>query len=65
MTSKKIVQLNDGIKRISKAATQCSMEGSMYGKCIVHHLYDIQKDMCAKEFLMFKQCFQRQMKLTL
>ena len=31
----------------------------VYGKCVASHMEDIQKDICAKEFLAFKECVQK------
>lgn len=30
-----------------------------YGKCVATHIDDIQKDICTKEFLAFKECVQK------
>jgi len=30
-----------------------------YGKCVVAHVDDIQKDICSKEFRAFKECVEQ------
>jgi len=34
-----------------------------YGKCVVAHVEDIQKNICSKEFRAFKECVEQAVRL--
>lgn len=48
-----------GIPVIAKGVASCPAQAAAYGKCIASSYKDVQKDMCQKEFLVFKQCVQQ------
>lgn len=48
-----------GIPVIAKGVASCPAQAAAYGKCIASSYKDVQKDMCQKEFLAFKQCVQQ------
>ncbi|PHH51489.1 hypothetical protein CFIMG_000218RA [Ceratocystis fimbriata CBS 114723] len=50
------------VRRIAAAATQCSTEATIYGKCIVADYNSVHKNKCAEEFLRLKNCFMIAMK---
>ena len=33
------------------------IKGAVYGKCIAANYQNVSKDMCAKEFLLLKDCY--------
>ncbi|KAK0651196.1 hypothetical protein B0T16DRAFT_453698 [Cercophora newfieldiana] len=45
------------IKRFAAAASKCSAEATVYGKCIVVDYNSVHKDKCVKEFMKLKDCF--------
>lgn len=48
-----------GVPVIAKGVASCPAQAAAYGKCIAASYKDVQKDMCQKEFLAFKQCVQQ------
>ncbi|KAF1807290.1 hypothetical protein V8B55DRAFT_1464352 [Mucor lusitanicus] len=51
-----------GVPVIAKGVASCPAQAAAYGKCIAASYKDVQKDMCQKEFLAFKQCVQQAIK---
>ncbi|KAK0625989.1 hypothetical protein B0T14DRAFT_561941 [Immersiella caudata] len=45
------------IQRFAAAASKCSAEAAVYGKCIVEDYNSVHKDKCVKEFMKLKDCF--------
>ncbi|KAI8405339.1 hypothetical protein FOFC_14818 [Fusarium oxysporum] len=45
------------IQKFAKAVSQCSVEATAYGKCIVADYNAVHKDKCAKEFMRLKDCY--------
>jgi len=45
------------IEKFAEATAKCSPEGAVYGKCIAMSYQNAHKDMCAKEFMMLKDCY--------
>ncbi|KAK6226210.1 hypothetical protein QIS74_02257 [Colletotrichum tabaci] len=45
------------IQKFAAAVGQCSVETSLYGKCIVADYNAVHKDKCVKEFLRLKDCY--------
>ena len=37
--------------------TKCSVEASAYGKCVVKDYQSVHQGMCAREFLLLRECF--------
>jgi len=48
-----------GVPAIAKGVASCPAQAAAYGKCVASSYKDVQKDMCQKEFLAFKQCVQQ------
>lgn len=46
-------------KRLMEASGKCTKEGAAYGQCVLNSYQTMQKDTCAKEFAIFKQCVQK------
>ncbi|CAO1623346.1 unnamed protein product [Sympodiomycopsis kandeliae] len=44
------------IKNLAKATAQCSQESRVYGACILANYEAVEKDMCKREFEVFKKC---------
>ncbi|KAI7870828.1 hypothetical protein BDF14DRAFT_1417484 [Spinellus fusiger] len=51
-----------GITVLAKGVMTCSSQASVYGRCITNSYKDVQKDMCLKEFQLFKECVQQSIK---
>ncbi|KAF2480107.1 hypothetical protein BDY17DRAFT_327090 [Neohortaea acidophila] len=47
------------IEKFAEATAKCTLEGAAYGKCIASNYQNVSKDMCAKEFMMLKDCYLR------
>ncbi|KAJ5901873.1 hypothetical protein N7495_002401 [Penicillium taxi] len=45
------------VEKFAKATAQCSTEAAVYGKCIFAEYNSVHKDMCAKEFMILKDCY--------
>ncbi|KAI5862250.1 hypothetical protein GGS23DRAFT_114622 [Durotheca rogersii] len=45
------------IQKFATAASQCSAEAAVYGKCVVADYNSVHKDKCLAEFLRLKECF--------
>ncbi|EKJ78484.1 hypothetical protein FPSE_01293 [Fusarium pseudograminearum CS3096] len=45
------------IQKFAKAVSQCSVEATSYGKCIVADYNAVHKDKCVKEFMRLKDCY--------
>ncbi|CVL05895.1 uncharacterized protein FMAN_10476 [Fusarium mangiferae] len=45
------------IQKFAKAVSQCSVEATAYGQCIVADYNAVHKDKCAKEFMRLKDCY--------
>ena len=45
------------IEKFAAAVSQCSVEASVYGKCIVADYNHVHKDMCLTEFMRLKECY--------
>ncbi|KAH7320313.1 hypothetical protein B0I35DRAFT_478571 [Stachybotrys elegans] len=45
------------IQKFAKAASQCSAEAAVYGRCIVADYNSVHKDKCVKEFMRLKDCY--------
>ncbi|KAF0316635.1 hypothetical protein GQ607_016107 [Colletotrichum asianum] len=45
------------IQKFASAVSQCSVETTLYGKCIVADYNSVHKDKCVKEFLRLKDCY--------
>ncbi|TKA79454.1 hypothetical protein B0A55_04222 [Friedmanniomyces simplex] len=45
------------IENFAQAAAKCSAEGAVYGKCISANYQNVSKDMCAREFMVLKDCY--------
>ncbi|KAK2694191.1 hypothetical protein QWA68_008037 [Fusarium oxysporum] len=52
------------IQKFAKAVSQCSVEATAYGKCIVADYNAVHKDKCAKEFMRLKDCYLAASKKT-
>ncbi|CAK7270953.1 hypothetical protein SEPCBS119000_004352 [Sporothrix epigloea] len=50
------------IKRIASAASQCSAEAAIYGRCVVVDYNAVYKDKCVAEFSKLKDCYLAAMK---
>lgn len=48
-----------GVPVIAKGVASCPAQAAAYGRCIAASYKDVQKDMCQKEFVAFKQCVQQ------
>ncbi|GMF06043.1 unnamed protein product [Ambrosiozyma monospora] len=46
------------MKQLMGATAQCATQSTAYGQCILKHYENINKDVCAAEFQVFKQCVQ-------
>ncbi|KAH7106524.1 hypothetical protein BKA62DRAFT_826044 [Auriculariales sp. MPI-PUGE-AT-0066] len=44
------------------STTTCAVAAKAYGACMVANYQDAKKDMCAAEFVAFKDCVQTAMK---
>lgn len=49
-------QRTSPITSLAKATAQCADESRVYGACILANYQAVEKDMCKREFEMFKQC---------
>ncbi|KAF8603664.1 hypothetical protein BDV93DRAFT_523132 [Ceratobasidium sp. AG-I] len=47
--------------RLAKASTSCATQAKTYGQCILANYQDVRRDMCAAEFVQFKNCVQTAM----
>ncbi|POY75301.1 hypothetical protein BMF94_1672 [Rhodotorula taiwanensis] len=47
---------------LPKAAAQCAEAGRAYGKCIGARYMDVERGMCEREFVQFRQCMVEAMK---
>nr|POE53558.1 hypothetical protein CFP56_28780 [Quercus suber] len=45
------------IEKFAEATAKCGPQGAVYGKCIAANYKDVHKNMCAKEFAAFKDCY--------
>ena len=45
------------ITSLSSSASLTRLQGAVYGKCIVANYQNAHKDMCAKEFMILKDCY--------
>ncbi|KAK1761487.1 hypothetical protein QBC47DRAFT_370250 [Echria macrotheca] len=45
------------IQRFAAAASKCSAQAAVYGKCIVEDYNSVHKDKCVKEFVKLKDCY--------
>ncbi|OQO06464.1 hypothetical protein B0A48_08247 [Cryoendolithus antarcticus] len=45
------------IEKFAEATTKCTIEGAVYGKCIVANYQNVSKGMCAQEFMLLKDCY--------
>jgi len=45
------------IEKFGRAVGTCTIELSVYGKCIVADYNAVHKDKCLKEFLKLKECY--------
>ncbi|KAF2766206.1 hypothetical protein EJ03DRAFT_330271 [Teratosphaeria nubilosa] len=45
------------IEKFVAATAKCTAEGAVYGKCIAANYQNASKDMCAKEFMLLKDCY--------
>ncbi|KAI1016069.1 hypothetical protein LB504_008961 [Fusarium proliferatum] len=52
------------IQKFAKAVSQCSVEATAYGKCIVADYNAVHKDKCAQEFMRLKDCYLAASKKT-
>ncbi|KAI0403028.1 hypothetical protein F4802DRAFT_599539 [Xylaria palmicola] len=50
------------IQKFAAAASQCSAEAAVYGKCIVADYNSVHKDKCAQEFMRLKDCYLKHAK---
>ncbi|PNY29722.1 Uncharacterized protein TCAP_00363, partial [Tolypocladium capitatum] len=48
---------NRHIQRFATAASRCSAEAAVYGKCIVADYNAVETDKCVKEFMRLKDCY--------
>eukprot|EP01132_Coremiostelium_polycephalum_P002119 gene2119-2609_t len=46
-------------QRVAGSLSQCSIESASYGACILKNIDDVNKNACATEFQLFKQCIQK------
>jgi NADH dehydrogenase [ubiquinone] 1 alpha subcomplex assembly factor 8 len=50
---------NSPLKRFAVASVKtCGVQAAEYGQCVLRSYKDVHKDMCAKEFSVFKECLQ-------
>ncbi|KAG0659812.1 hypothetical protein C6P46_005015 [Rhodotorula mucilaginosa] len=47
---------------LPQAAAQCAEAGRVYGKCIGAKYMDVERGMCEREFVQFRQCMVEAMK---
>ncbi|WPH00027.1 Hypothetical protein R9X50_00285000 [Acrodontium crateriforme] len=52
------------IEKFAEAIAKCSPEGAVYGKCISANYQNVHKDMCAKEFMLLKDCYLASLRTT-
>ncbi|KIH91455.1 hypothetical protein SPBR_02086 [Sporothrix brasiliensis 5110] len=52
------------IQRVAAAASQCTAEAAVYGKCIVADYNAVHKDKCAAEFMKLKDCYLHAKKVS-
>ncbi|KEQ58872.1 uncharacterized protein M437DRAFT_88143 [Aureobasidium melanogenum CBS 110374] len=45
------------LEKFITATSKCTVEGAAYGKCIVAEYQNVNKDMCAQEFMKLKNCY--------
>nr|POF15362.1 hypothetical protein CFP56_42251 [Quercus suber] len=45
------------IEKFAEATAKCGPQGAAYGQCVAANYKDVHKDMCAKEFAAFKDCY--------
>nr|OQO30702.1 hypothetical protein B0A51_01826 [Rachicladosporium sp. CCFEE 5018] len=45
------------IEKFAEATAKCTIEGAVYGKCIVANYQNVSKGMCAQEFMLLKDCY--------
>ncbi|ROV95091.1 hypothetical protein VSDG_05839 [Cytospora chrysosperma] len=45
------------IQKFAAAASKCTSEAAVYGKCIVADYNSVHKDKCAAEFIKLKDCY--------
>lgn len=45
------------VQRLATAASQCSAEAAVYGKCVVADYNAVDRDKCVKEFMRLKDCY--------
>ncbi|KJX96737.1 hypothetical protein TI39_contig603g00012 [Zymoseptoria brevis] len=45
------------IEKFATATAKCTTEGAVYGKCVAASYQNVKKDMCAREFMMLKDCY--------
>ncbi|PVF96783.1 hypothetical protein CPB86DRAFT_478865 [Serendipita vermifera] len=52
------------LKRFATAVTvTCAAPAQSYGQCILANYQDVRKDMCQKEFMLFKECVQNAVRM--
>ncbi|KAJ1305302.1 hypothetical protein OPQ81_000325 [Rhizoctonia solani] len=49
------------ILRLAQASKSCAVPAQAYGQCILASYQDVRKDLCATEFIEFKNCVQAAM----
>ncbi|KAI1799362.1 hypothetical protein F4811DRAFT_544280 [Daldinia bambusicola] len=52
------------IQKFAAAASKCSTEARIYGKCIVEDYNAVHKDKCMNEFFKLLDCFIKASKQT-
>ncbi|KAI8590191.1 hypothetical protein BDZ88DRAFT_115365 [Geranomyces variabilis] len=50
------------VKTLATSVSVCSIQAAAYGKCVNSIFGDIQRNSCAKEFAVFKDCVAKAMK---
>ncbi|PSR93640.1 hypothetical protein BD289DRAFT_480954 [Coniella lustricola] len=50
------------IQKFATAASKCTAEAAVYGKCIVADYNNMHKDKCAVEFTKLKNCYLKAFK---
>lgn len=62
MTKATTVQPSPKLLQYSTAIAKCSVQATLYAKCVVEKSETIKKDACLKEFNDFKACFKNAIK---
>ncbi|PWZ00933.1 hypothetical protein BCV70DRAFT_199301 [Testicularia cyperi] len=47
------------VQTLGNAAAKCSTQAKAYGACVASNYENIERNMCAHEFKLFKHCVQQ------